>query len=122
VKTLASILRVAESLDRSHSQVVSGLELRDRGEDALLQLHTESDAELEVWATNRYLKPFEEMIGKPVRLEVARHASPNGGEPGPPAAAPRPRRRAKRSGAKDRTKSRSSSDGQKPPARHEGVT
>src|SRR5262245_36724600 len=77
VRMLASILRVAESLDRSHAQVISGLELRDRGDDALLQLHTDGDAELEVWATNRYLKPFEEMIGKPVRLEVARHG-PNG--------------------------------------------
>ena len=70
-KALASILRVAESLDRSHSQVISGLELRDRGKDNLLQLHTNADAELEVWATNRYLKPFERLVGKPVRLEVA---------------------------------------------------
>jgi exopolyphosphatase/guanosine-5'-triphosphate,3'-diphosphate pyrophosphatase len=71
VRTLASILRVAESLDRSHSQSISGLELRDRGEDMLLQVHTGSDAELEVWATNRHLLPFEKMLGKPVRLESA---------------------------------------------------
>jgi exopolyphosphatase/guanosine-5'-triphosphate,3'-diphosphate pyrophosphatase len=71
VRTLASILRVAESLDRSHGQVVSGIELRDRGDDMLLQLHSDGDAELEVWATNRYLAPFEEVVGKPVRLELA---------------------------------------------------
>jgi exopolyphosphatase/guanosine-5'-triphosphate,3'-diphosphate pyrophosphatase len=71
VRTLASILRVAESLDRSHAQSISGLELRDRGEDALLQVHTGSDAELEVWATNRHLQPFEKLLGKPVRLESA---------------------------------------------------
>ena len=35
---LASILRVAESLDRSHAQVISGLEVRDRGEDIVLSL------------------------------------------------------------------------------------
>ena len=35
VRALASILRVAESLDRSHAQVVSGLEVRDRGTDML---------------------------------------------------------------------------------------
>jgi exopolyphosphatase/guanosine-5'-triphosphate,3'-diphosphate pyrophosphatase len=71
VRTLASILRVAESLDRSHTQTISSLDLRDRGDDALLQVHTSADAELEVWATNRHLRPFERMLGKPVRLEAA---------------------------------------------------
>jgi exopolyphosphatase/guanosine-5'-triphosphate,3'-diphosphate pyrophosphatase len=71
VRTLASILRVAESLDRSHTQTISGLDLRDRGDDALLQVHTTGDAELEVWATNRHLRPFERILGKPVRLEAA---------------------------------------------------
>jgi exopolyphosphatase / guanosine-5'-triphosphate,3'-diphosphate pyrophosphatase len=71
VRTLASILRVAESLDRSHAQAISGLELRDRGNDVLLLVHTGSDAELEVWATNRHLQPFEKLLGKPVRLESA---------------------------------------------------
>ncbi len=71
VRTLASILRVAESLDRSHTQTISGLDLRDRGDDALLQVHTSADAELEIWATNRHLQPFERILGKPVRLEAA---------------------------------------------------
>jgi exopolyphosphatase/guanosine-5'-triphosphate,3'-diphosphate pyrophosphatase len=70
VRTLASILRVAESLDRSHTQNISSLDLRDRGVDALLQVHTTGDAELEVWATNRHLQPFERILGKPVRLEA----------------------------------------------------
>jgi exopolyphosphatase/guanosine-5'-triphosphate,3'-diphosphate pyrophosphatase len=71
VRTLSSILRVAESLDRSHSQAISGIELRDRGDDALLTVHTATDAELEIWATNRHLQPFEQLLGKPVRLEAA---------------------------------------------------
>jgi exopolyphosphatase / guanosine-5'-triphosphate,3'-diphosphate pyrophosphatase len=70
VRTLASILRVAESLDRSHTQNIASLDLRDRGVDALLQVHTTGDAELEVWATNRHLQPFERILGKPVRLEA----------------------------------------------------
>src|SRR5206468_3674427 len=40
VRTLAAVLRLAESLDRSHSQTVADVELHDRGEDALLQLRT----------------------------------------------------------------------------------
>jgi exopolyphosphatase/guanosine-5'-triphosphate,3'-diphosphate pyrophosphatase len=86
VRTLASILRVAESLDRSHAQAITALELRDRGEDMLLLVHTGSDAELEVWATNRHLQPFEKLVGKPVRLESASSIAV-------PAAAPEPQPR-----------------------------
>ena len=71
VKTLSSILRVAESLDRSHAQPISGLEVHDRGNDMVISLHAAGDAELEVWATERHLQPFEELVGKPVRLEIA---------------------------------------------------
>ena len=71
VKTLASILRVAESLDRSHAQPISGLEVHDRGEDIVISLHAAGDAELELWATQRHLEPFEELVKKPVRLEMA---------------------------------------------------
>ena len=62
---------MAESLDRSHTQTIAGLDFRDRGADALLQIKTTGDAELEVWATNRHLQPFEALLGKPVRLEAA---------------------------------------------------
>jgi exopolyphosphatase/guanosine-5'-triphosphate,3'-diphosphate pyrophosphatase len=90
VRTLASILRVAESLDRSHTQTISGLDFRDRGDDVLLQVHTSADAELEVWATNRHLQPFEKLVRKPVRLEAASSAPPPA-EVTPPER--RPRRR-----------------------------
>jgi exopolyphosphatase / guanosine-5'-triphosphate,3'-diphosphate pyrophosphatase len=79
VRALASILRVAESLDRSHSQVISGLELRDRGHDMALEIHTPGDAELELWATQRHVGPFEKLVGKPVLVEV-RAASEAGGK------------------------------------------
>jgi exopolyphosphatase/guanosine-5'-triphosphate,3'-diphosphate pyrophosphatase len=72
VRTLAAILRLAENLDRSHSQPIAGIELHDRGEDALLQLRTSGDAELELWAANRQAAPFERVIGKPLRVEVSR--------------------------------------------------
>ena len=74
VRTLAAILRLAESLDRSHSQSLSGVELHDRGEDALLQVRASGDAELELWATARHAAPFERMIGKPLRVEIGGHA------------------------------------------------
>jgi exopolyphosphatase/guanosine-5'-triphosphate,3'-diphosphate pyrophosphatase len=74
VRTLAAILRLAESLDRSHAQSVTGLELHDRGDDDLLQLRTSGDAELELWAAARHAAPFERMTGKPLRIEVSGQA------------------------------------------------
>jgi exopolyphosphatase/guanosine-5'-triphosphate,3'-diphosphate pyrophosphatase len=71
VRTLASILRVAESLDRSHAQPISGLEVHDRGDDIVISLHAAGDAELEVWATTRHLDAFELVVNKTVRLEIA---------------------------------------------------
>ena len=71
VKALAACLRLAEGLERSHSQVLEALRLHDRGEDYLLQLRTTGDVELELWAAARHVGAFEELVGKPVRLEVA---------------------------------------------------
>jgi exopolyphosphatase / guanosine-5'-triphosphate,3'-diphosphate pyrophosphatase len=74
VRTLAAILRLAESLDRSHAQTVTGLELHDRGDDDLLQLRTSGDAELELWSATRHAVPFERLTGKPLRIEVSHNA------------------------------------------------
>jgi exopolyphosphatase/guanosine-5'-triphosphate,3'-diphosphate pyrophosphatase len=71
VRTLAAILRLAENLDRSHTQSVSGLALHDRGDDDLLQIRTSGDAELELWAASRQAKPFERLTGKPLRFETS---------------------------------------------------
>ena len=74
IRTLAAVLRLAESLDRSHAQSISAVELHDRGDDGLLQIRTTADAELEVWAAARHAAPFERLIGKPLRIEVSGHA------------------------------------------------
>jgi exopolyphosphatase/guanosine-5'-triphosphate,3'-diphosphate pyrophosphatase len=74
IKTLAAILRLAESLDRSHSQSVASVDLHDRGDDGLLQIRTGGDAELELWAASRHAQPFERLFGKPLRIEVSRNS------------------------------------------------
>src|SRR5207302_1961771 len=61
VRTLAALLRLAESLDRSHTQVMSTIELHDRGDDDLLQIRTAGDAELELWTAMRHAAPFERL-------------------------------------------------------------
>src|SRR5262245_36621797 len=87
IRTLAAILRLAESLDRSHAQTITGLELHDRGDDDLLQVRTAGDAELELWSASRHAAPFERMTGKPLRIEVsgavyAEHADATARVPG----------------------------------------
>src|SRR5262249_30180322 len=71
IEALAATLRLAESLDRSHAQTVSSVDLHDRGEDELLQIRTAGDAELELWAAGRHAQPFEGLLGKPLRFEVS---------------------------------------------------
>ena len=70
VKRLASILRLAEGLDRSHAQPIGSLVLHDRGDDYLVQLHPSGDAELELWAAGRHVAPLEGLLGRPIRFEV----------------------------------------------------
>jgi exopolyphosphatase/guanosine-5'-triphosphate,3'-diphosphate pyrophosphatase len=74
VRTLSAILRLAESLDRSHAQSLSNVELHDRGDDALLQVRVTGDAELELWAAARHAAPFERLLGKPLRVEASGQA------------------------------------------------
>jgi exopolyphosphatase / guanosine-5'-triphosphate,3'-diphosphate pyrophosphatase len=89
VRTLASMVRLAEGLDRSHAQVVTGLHLHPRESDYLARLHTSGDAELEVWAAHRHAAPFATLLGRPVSFEVS-----DGTRPRPVAAKPVRRRRA----------------------------
>jgi exopolyphosphatase/guanosine-5'-triphosphate,3'-diphosphate pyrophosphatase len=74
VKTLGAMLRLAETLDRSHSQVVTALTLQDRDDEAVLTLQTSGDAELELWAASRHAAPFEAMLRKPLRIEAVQQA------------------------------------------------
>ncbi|MGE0702431.1 MAG: HD domain-containing protein [Vicinamibacterales bacterium] len=75
VKWLSAILRLTEGLDRSHSQTITGIALHDRGDDALLQLRTAGEAELEVWAATRHSSPLEALLKKPIRIEVSRETA-----------------------------------------------
>jgi exopolyphosphatase/guanosine-5'-triphosphate,3'-diphosphate pyrophosphatase len=71
VKAMAAMIRLAEGLDRSHAQALDGLELYPRGSDYLARLRATGDVELELWAAHRHVAPLEEVLGKPIRFEVA---------------------------------------------------
>jgi hypothetical protein len=73
-------------MNRSHSQIVTGLAVVDRGDDLMVQLKTSGDAELEMWAAARHVAPLEHALGKPIRLETVAQPST-----APVTATPRPR-------------------------------
>ena len=72
VRTLSAMLRFAETLDRTHAQVVTGIDMHDRGDEYLVKLRTAGDAELELWAAHRQLRPLERVLGKPIRVSAGR--------------------------------------------------
>ena len=95
VKALAAMVRLAEGLDRSHSQTIAGIDLYPRGDAYLARLRATGDAELELWAAHRHVAPLEAILGKPIRFEVVNdnreaapadtpdEARPAAGEPAP---------------------------------------
>jgi len=71
VRALSAMVRLAEGLDRSHAQALSGLDLYPQADAYLVRLRTAGDAELELWAAQRHVAPLEAVLGKPLRFEVA---------------------------------------------------
>jgi exopolyphosphatase / guanosine-5'-triphosphate,3'-diphosphate pyrophosphatase len=71
VRALAAMVRLAEGLDRSHSQALSGIDVFPRGDDYLIRLRASGDAELELWAAHRHAAPMEALLERPIRFEVA---------------------------------------------------
>jgi exopolyphosphatase/guanosine-5'-triphosphate,3'-diphosphate pyrophosphatase len=72
VAMLMPLLRLADSLDRSHGQRIRSLECKVRDNDFLVTLNVppETDIDLELWAAERLLDMFRTAYGK--GLTVAR--------------------------------------------------
>jgi exopolyphosphatase/guanosine-5'-triphosphate,3'-diphosphate pyrophosphatase len=69
IRQLASLLRIAEGLDRSHFQNVVALRARLTGEALTLSLATKGDPQLEVWSGQEEGHLFEEEFGRELRIE-----------------------------------------------------
>ncbi|HXG89989.1 MAG TPA: Ppx/GppA phosphatase family protein [Vicinamibacterales bacterium] len=79
VRTLAAILRLAETLDRSRNGVVKTLEVRERAGAVRLDVFGVEDIELEVWAATRQLPVLEAALKRP--LTIVAHHVPQSEEP-----------------------------------------
>lgn len=67
VAYLIPLLRMADSLDRSHGQRIRSVECRQRDNDFLITLNVqpETDIDLEMWAAERLSEIFRQVYNKP---------------------------------------------------------
>ncbi len=68
VRKLAALLRLAEGLDRSHSQLIKSVQCRKNGKSLFLRMHAKGDPELELWGAKHKQDLFVQVFQKPVLL------------------------------------------------------
>jgi exopolyphosphatase / guanosine-5'-triphosphate,3'-diphosphate pyrophosphatase len=73
VRRLASLIRIADGLDRSRKQVVTNITARVSPSLVLLRLQTKGDPELELWGARRKRELFEKVFDR--ELELTAHPS-----------------------------------------------
>jgi exopolyphosphatase/guanosine-5'-triphosphate,3'-diphosphate pyrophosphatase len=72
VRILGALVRLAEGLDRSHTQVIRGITIVKRLKDSLtLRLKTVGDTELELWAASRHAAPLAAELGMDIMFEAS---------------------------------------------------
>ncbi len=65
---LAAILRLADALDRSHTRLVEGIEVRIQRTQVLIFVNAHDNVELEEYGLRRKRQLFEEVFGRSVHL------------------------------------------------------
>jgi exopolyphosphatase/guanosine-5'-triphosphate,3'-diphosphate pyrophosphatase len=63
VRHLAAILRIADGLDRAHTQEVRAVTVRVRGQRAAFRLDVEQEPHVEIWGAQRKRSLFERVFG-----------------------------------------------------------
>src|SRR5581483_11025543 len=76
VRVLASLLRVADGLDRGYAQRVRSVRCKINDKNVELTLSAAGDPEIEVWGARRKGDLFEEVFGKKLRFAVEREEAP----------------------------------------------
>lgn len=76
VRILASLLRIADGLDRSHFSVVKNIQCRLNGKSMAIEVSASSDPELEIWGANKKKDLFEELFDRKVALTARSAKAP----------------------------------------------
>lgn len=72
VAALASILRIADGLDRSHFGVVKSLDCRVLAKSVTITVDARQDAELEIWQAKERSDLFERVFKRKVSIQTAK--------------------------------------------------
>ncbi|MEQ1506009.1 MAG: Ppx/GppA phosphatase family protein [Myxococcota bacterium] len=83
VEVLSALLRLADALDRSHHQVVRAVDVRFGGpaDPVVISALGSTEVFLERWAAERRADPLQQVLGKPVVVEVVTETQPSGYRP-----------------------------------------
>lgn len=80
VIVLSTLLRIAESLDRSHSGLVCSSHFRfGDGEKTILEIIAAGDCQLEIWGVESHMDAFEKAFEAKLMLEVKSGKTENNG-------------------------------------------
>lgn len=71
VRKCATLLRVADSLDRSHHQPVKALSAQVRGRQVVVNLKARDSVDLELWDLQHELDLFREVFGKTLQVNLS---------------------------------------------------
>ncbi|MCX6623872.1 MAG: HD domain-containing protein, partial [Acidobacteria bacterium] len=71
---LTPLLRLADSLDRSHDQRIEAVQIQLKDNAVVIALASELDSDLEQWAAERTAVQFQEIYGKPLVVSKVRQA------------------------------------------------
>lgn len=71
VRKLIALLRIANALDRTHYAVVRGITVSAKGTRVEILVHTDKDAELELWTARRETEFFEREFDRSVEVTLA---------------------------------------------------
>jgi len=74
VKVLGIMLRLSESLDRSHTGAVHRVRLVPGEQRSIvLELISDQDCQLEIWGVENHIESFEKTFGRPLTIRLAAH-------------------------------------------------
>ncbi len=72
IRKCATLLRIADALDRSHHQPVSRVSCVTRGRSIVIRVHSRHPVDLELWDAAHELALFREVFGRSVSFAEAR--------------------------------------------------
>ncbi len=71
IRILSALLRIAESLDRSHAGIISNVRFYIASTDSLvLEIHAKRECQLEIWEVEKHKKYFKKVFGYSIQSKV----------------------------------------------------